>query len=685
MDYRISGDRLSLIVARAADGALHLTWFGRQSDEAMRSSARFQRLPASPDQPVGPVLMPEHGAGFHGIPQVEGQGAGTGRRTRLSSPQAEVVENRLIVRARDIESGLSVTSEFRFDGDALFVATSLENNGDEALVLVRAASAVLPAPDWADSVLTHSGAWGREGHEQRRRWPSGRVEQLGRGGRPGFDGGPTLTVCEARARVSQGRMLTAHLAWSGPFRLAAERASDGSGQILAERLFAPGECRLDPGQSLQLPEVVWALSDCGQNGLSDVFHSYVRRYSRLLKRPVHLNTWEARYFDVDEAGCIALAQDAASIGAERFVLDDGWFRGRRDDTSSLGDWQVDSGQFPRGLGPLIRAVHAAGMSFGLWVEPEMVSPDSDLYRAHPDWVLGAGDGVMPTGRNQLVLDLSRPDVRAYLYDQLAALLDAHPITYLKWDCNRDLYPATQDGVDRSGEQTRGLYTLLDRVRKNYPVEIESCASGGGRIDAGIARRVDRFWASDATDAVDRLRIQRAAGLVMPPERLGAHIGPGLNPMTGRQVPMAFRGLAALFCHLGIEADPGDFTAEDRAVLARVIALYKGHRDWLASGRLLQLTEAAEDPDAAMMVSQDGHQALVRVMRIATPDRPLQKRIQLAGLDDDSHYRVTEIALVGDPMLWPLGEMPGGGLVREGLAMDPGKALSGRIFHLERAD
>ncbi|MEC9250440.1 MAG: alpha-galactosidase, partial [Pseudomonadota bacterium] len=379
----------------------------------------------------------------------------------------------------------------------------------------------------------------------------------------------------------------------------------------------------------------------------------------------------------------ALAKGAAALGAERFVLDDGWFKGRRNDQTSLGDWTVDADLFPNGLTPLINAVHTEGMEFGLWLEPEMVSPDSDLYRAHPDWVLGWPEPDPATGRNQLVLDLALEPVREHLFTVISDLLDRYAISYLKWDCNRDLYPATRDGVVRAGAQTEGFYKLLDRLRARYPVEIESCASGGGRIDAGIAARTDRFWTSDATDAIDRLNIQRAAGLVMPHERLGAHVGPSPNPMTGRQVSMSFRVLAALFGHFGIEADPEKVSEDDRRVLTRGIEIYKQHRDWMHAGDLLNLSEPDTDPDVQLVRSDDGRQALLRVMRVGTPMRPLQSRLRLAGLDPAARYSLSEIALEGTPIHWPLGTFSGAGLMNEGLNLDPGRALTGRLIHIER--
>ena len=687
MRARLATEKISLIIEQGEDGCAYLVWFGPKTSEDMALRPAFQRLPASPDRPVGPVLLPEHGTGFHGIAQIEGFCGETRKRVRLGRPEIIEQEDRIILHANDRVTGIGVSSEFRFDAkDTLVVSTRVSHEGHTSVHLQRMASALLPTPDWASEVLTHAGAWSREGHPARRRWTTGRIEQAGRSGRPGFDGGPTLTMCEAGTGEDAGRALTAHLAWSGPFRLAVEKATDGSGQLLAERLFAAGECQLNNGDSIELPECLIAISGHGLNGVSAAFHEAFRARSRPIHRRVQFNTWEARYFEIDETRCIALAREAAALGAERFVLDDGWFMGRRDDTTSLGDWAVDTERFPNGLQPLVDAVHAEEMDFGLWVEPEMVSPDSDLFRAHPDWVLGHPDRDLATGRNQLVLDLALPAVQDHLHGEIASLLDTYPIAYLKWDCNRDLYPATRYGVARPGDQTEGLYTLLDRLLAAHPdVEIESCASGGGRIDAGIGRFVNRFWTSDATDAIERVRIQRAASLVVPPEMLGTHVGPSPNPITRRQIPMAFRVLTAMFGHFGIEADPGNLSEADRAILARGINIYRSHRVWMTGGRWYRISQAGADPDVQMVTAGNGAQALLRILRTSASSRPHAPHIRLVGLQPDARYRLTELAIEGEPELWPLGEYTGAGLMSHGLALDPGSAVSGRLIHLERAD
>ena len=292
---------------------------------------------------------------------------------------------------------------------------------------------------------------------------------------------------------------------------------------------------------------------------------------------------------------MALADRAADAGVERYVLDDGWFLGRRSDRAGLGDWRVDESVWPGGLHRLSDYVRGLGMEFGLWIEPEMVNPDSDLYRAHPDWIVATGQRVPPLQRHQLVLDLTRAEVRSYLLGQICALLSEYPISYVKWDCNRDLIDAgsgTRAGAPAVHDQTMAVYDLMDELRRRYPaVEWESCAAGGGRIDLAILERVQRVWTSDMTDALARQSVQRWTGQLIPPEYLGAHISAPFSHQTGRYMPLSLRCATALFGHLGIEWDITLASEQDLADLAAWIRLYKPHRALIHSGRMLRIDTA----------------------------------------------------------------------------------------------
>jgi alpha-galactosidase len=440
-----------------------------------------------------------------------------------------------------------------------------------------------------------------------------------------------------------------------------------------------------------------AFSDAGLQGLTDRFHPFAQ--SRLpapshSPRPVHFNTWEAAYFDFDEGRLRTLADAAADLGVERFVLDDGWFLGRSHDQAGLGDWTVDPDRFPHGLQPLIDHVQSLGLSFGLWVEPEMVNPDSALYPAHPDWVLAAQDAPRPTMRHQLILDLANPAVRTHLRQTLGSLLKAHPgIAYLKWDYNRAAFPAESGGIPGTHARTAAFWTLLDELRAEAPgLEIESCASGGGRIDLGVLARTTRVWASDQTDAIERLRIQRWTSLVVPLAAMGSHVGPSPNPITGRRLSMAFRARIALFGHMGVEADPSRMSDADVAVLKAHIALYKRFRDLLHTGRLVQWS--GDDPgiEGRLVVSQDGGEALALLARTNMAAAAVGHPLRLPGLVAEASYRLTlpepwptlAARKLADPQNWREGRVLNGALLAEvGIALpliDPETAW---LVHLTR--
>jgi alpha-galactosidase len=415
--------------------------------------------------------------------------------------------------------------------------------------------------------------------------------------------------------------------------MVAEELPDGRRQV--QFGHAAGS-ETTPGRRFETATLFAVFSDAGLSGAARAFQRHLRDHlvpwpDRDRPRPVHYNCWEAVYFDHDLATLSEIAERAAGLGAERFVLDDGWFGRRDDDTASLGDWQVDRRKWPDGLAPLIARVHALGMAFGLWVEPEMVNPDSDLHRAHPEWVLGPED--QPLGRNQLVLDLGRADVRVHLFARLDARSGEYPIDYLKWDHNR-LLP----GPDAA--QTRGTYDLIDRLRTAHPaVEIESCASGGGRIDFGILARTQRVWLSDSNDALERLRIQHDAALFLPAAVTGSHVGPRTCHSSGRVLPMAFRAWVAAQRHMGFEMDLRELTPDESATLAAVTAWWKANRHWTMGADILRLDSADPAVIAEIQIARDGDRFVVFAGQAAASETSLPRPLRLAGLDPAARYRV----------------------------------------------
>ena len=481
-----------------------------------------------------------------------------------------------------------------------------------------------------------------------------------------------------------GEVWAVHVAWSGNHRHLAERlpegAGTGGGGILGGgELLLPGEIRLAPGESYATPWVLFAYGAAGLDSASARVHRWLRaRESHPRRpRPLVLNTWEAVYFDHDWDRLTALARAAARIGVERFVLDDGWFTHRRDDTAGLGDWFVDPAVWPHGLRPLADAVRDLGMEFGLWVEPEMVNLDSDLARAHPDWVLGrreltpadvaagGGDDVPLAWRHQQVLDVANPAVHAYLLERLDAVVSETGAAYLKWDHNRDLHEAARPplpsspGAERRGAvhaQTAAVYRLMDELRDRHPgLEIESCSSGGARVDLGVLDHTDRVWASDTNDPVERQAIQRWTGILLPPELVGSHVGPPRAHTTGRTADLGFRTLTALFGHAGIEWDVTSCTPDELDALAAWGAAYRELRPLLHSGDVVHADHP--DPGAWLqgVVAADRREAVFWYVRLESSPEAAPGRLRFPGLDPALHYAVSRRDDAGSA--WMVGAPP----------------------------
>lgn len=614
-------------------------------------------VPSSFDAPTVLSLLPEAGAGWSGRPALAGHRDRADWATAFALDGLDVDDDgdgpaRVRVHAVDPGAGLSLTVELTLDPTGLLLLRHrLRNDGDTPYEL-RELTPVLPVPAVATELLDLTGRWCRERSPQRHPWPMGTWVREGRHGRTGHDATLLLVAGTAGFGFGHGEVWAVHTAWSGDHVTFAERRPTGEATLGGGELLTPGEVVLGPGESYATPLLYAAWSDTGLDGLSDVLHTHLRACPRHPRspRPVTLNVWEAVYFDHDLDRLRALADRAAEVGIERFVLDDGWFRGRRDDTAGLGDWYVDEDLWPDGLDPLIAHVTGLGLQFGLWVEPEMVNPDSDVYRAHPDWVLAVPGRLPPTWRNQQVLDLAHPEAYAYLRDRLDALLTAHPgIGYLKWDHNRDLTEAGHRGRPGVHTQTEAVYRLLDELRaRHLDVEIESCASGGARVDLEILARTDRVWASDCNDALERLAIQRWTGLLLPPELVGSHIGPPRSHTTGRTHDLGFRAATAFFGHYGVEWDITSATPAERAELAAWVALHKRLRPLLHTGRTVRV----DHPDPAVwahgVVAHDGSQAVYAVSRLATSVAQVPGAVRLPGLHGRRRYAVRPVPGVPAP-------------------------------------
>jgi alpha-galactosidase len=612
------------------------------------------------DRPVPRRLLPVPADGWRLRPGLAGarpDGGGWSPRFLVRSVGVDTGGTRAEVEADDPEAALGLTVTLRLHpSGVLELGSTIRNLGEEPY-LVGQLAATLPVPARAVELLDLTGRWCRERIPQRHLLPQGAWVRQGRHGRTGHDATLVLAAGTPGFGFQTGEVWGLHLAWSGDSVHWAERSPDGHAGVGAAELLGPSEVALGPGEAYATPPVLAVYSAEGLDGLSAACHRYVRDRPQHPRspRPVVLNTWEAVYFDHRLDRLTELAEVAARLGVERFVLDDGWFGGRRDDTAGLGDWYVAADVWPDGLNPLIGHVRKLGMEFGLWVEPEMVNPDSDLFRAHPDWVLsGAGRGRLPerlpqAWRNQQVLDLANPDCHGFIRDRLDALLGEHDIAFLKWDHNRDLIEAGHDGRPGVHAQTLAVYRLLDELRRRHPgVEIESCASGGGRVDLGILARTDRVWASDTNDALERQHIQRWTGLLLPPELVGSHVGPARSHTTGRTHDLAFRAATALFGHFGIEWDIASASSEEQAALAGAIAVYKRLRPLLHGGRVVR----ADHPNPAAylhgVVAADGAEALFAYVQLTASAFETPGLARFPGLDPDRAYRVEPLEVAGGP-------------------------------------
>lgn len=596
---------------------------------------------------VAPItVVPEHGSGFTGRPGLTGRrGGGRSWSPRFSTQTHSHVGNMLIVDAIDEVAGLALTTNIVLD-DVLRVNVTVENTTDRRYSL-DGLVVTLPLPEHASELLTFEGRWSREFHPIRKEWQHGSLLVENLRGRTSHEYPPLMFAGEMGFDEWAGDVWGAHVAWSGNHQMFAERLPDGRRYLQGGELLHPGEVVLEPSQTYTTPDVIGVFSPDGLTPATWGFHRAIRnlRAHPTSPRPVLLNTWEAVYFDHDNAKLKELASTAAGLGIERFVLDDGWFGSRRDDTKGLGDWWVSDEVYPDGLEPLISHVTGLGMEFGIWVEPEMVNPDSDVFRAHPDWTLTTLGYEPVLGRHQLVLDLGNPEAFDFILEHLDVLLRDHDISYVKWDMNRDhVQGSGADGAAGTRTQTMALYRLLDELRERHPnVEIESCASGGGRIDHEILRRTERVWTSDCNDALERQTIQRGASMLIPPEVMGAHIGPPRSHTTGRTQTLSFRAATALFGHLGVEWNITKLSEREALALRAVIAMHKEYRGLLHTGDTVRFD--SDDAYCAHGVySADRSEGIVSLAQLATAKSLTSPPLRLPGLDADALYRVEHLRL-----------------------------------------
>lgn len=602
--------------------------------------------PSSIDRPLRPSILPVRAEGWTGRPGIEGS-----RAAGMAAPVFTLVSaeqdglTRLLLAAVDDRLGLRLELRLGITESGLVqIGQTLSNTGEEPWSLAALAT-TLPIPPRAVEVLDFGGRWAGERQPQRRRVEQGSWERRIRHGRPGHDSAFLFAAGTPGFGFENGDVWALHLAWSGDQDLSSEFSATGHRTLVAGELLAPGEVVLRPGERYDTPEVFGAWSAEGLDGVSRRFHQEVRTWGQSDPLPkVVLNTWEAVYFDQDIDRLLFLAERAAAIGVERFVLDDGWMQGRTDDRRALGDWLVDPVRWPQGLHPLTDRVGELGMEFGLWIEPEMVSLDSDLARAHPEWLLTDEGGATPIAwRHQHALDLANPDAFDHVLRQLISLLEEYPITFLKWDQNRDLL----GGSVRA--QTLATRRLMTTLREEHPdVIIESCSSGGGRIELGVLRQAGRVWASDTNDPVDRQAIQRWTSLIVPPELMGSHVGAPKAHTTGRHASLELRLATASLASAGIEWDLSAADASDLERMRAWISWYVTIRPLIATGMTVRLDQAEPGILTTGIVAHDRSSAVFHSVCTETVRAAVPAPFRFAQLDEAASYDVAIVPFASTP-------------------------------------
>ncbi|WP_100445552.1 alpha-galactosidase [Glycomyces xiaoerkulensis] len=567
------------------------------------------------------------------------------RDLELAFTEVVRTDRELTLVFTDGHYGLEVRTTYRTraDTDVIERSTSLVNRGAEPVEVIRADSATWVIPEREDYRLTQLfGEWGAETRINRTSLPYGETHLGSRRGHTSHQANPWAAIDDGTATESHGEVWSTALAWSGTWRLTAERAPTDRVAISVGFGHDPVSVALAPGETLETPVAAGLYATGGFAASAAAWHDYALRYvlphpEEL--RPVIYNSWEATEFDISADNQAALAERAAAMGCELFVMDDGWFGSRVHDRAGLGDWHPNPDRFPDGLGPLIKRVHDLGMRFGLWVEPEMVNPDSELYRSRPDWVYHQPHRRRSEMRNQLVLNLARTDVAEWMHGRLDELLAGDEIDFLKWDMNRPFseagWPGAEDPDRLWFDHTRNLYRILDRLRADHPnLRIESCASGGGRVDFGILRRTDQVWTSDNTDAVDRLEIQEGFAQVYPAKVMGAWVTDSPNPFTRREVPLDFRFHAAMAGALAVGGDLLKWTEAESRRGAELVADYKRIRGTVQLGRRSPI-RAGEIRGAQY---GRGDETVVLAWRRSRRLGYRDPLVKLAGLESDARYR-----------------------------------------------
>jgi alpha-galactosidase len=677
--FHLRNDRISYLLRIHENGAPGGLYFG----PALAAGRSYRHLPPGEflgfsnrvGEPI-PLEMPTPGSGDFRIPALVVEGADGSSVLALAYREHRILAGKppipglpatytesddeaktLELLLADEPSGLEVRLQYTIFRDLPAIARSarIRNGGRARARLTTAMSASLDLPDADWELVQLSGAWARECQVRTRRLVAGRQSVGSTRGASSHHHNPFIVLRRPATTEAEGEAIGLSLVYSGNFLAEAEVDPYETARVRIGINPDGFGWALEPGEEFATPEAVLVHSDRGLGALSDAYHDLYR--DRLARgawrdrpRPVLINNWEGTYFDFTEDRLVAIAEVARDLGIELFVLDDGWFGARDDDTTSLGDWVVDRRKLPNGIDGLARRIVDLGLQFGLWIEPEMVSARSNLFEAHPDWAIGVPGRPRTESRQQLVLDMSRPEVVDHLFEALSAVLASAPISYVKWDMNRNITEPWSAGLpaDRQGELFHryilGVYELYRRLTEAFPdILFESCAGGGGRFDPGMLAFAPQAWTSDNTDAVERLSIQWGTSLAYPLSSMSAHVSAVPNHQVGRITPLATRAAVAFFGVFGYELDATALTAEERRDVADQVAFYKRHREVFQRGRFVRLHgpfDGDGNETAWLAVSPDARRAVVGWYQVLNRPAPGPGRLRLRGLDPSAVYRVS---------------------------------------------
>lgn len=535
--------------------------------------------------------------------------------------------------------------------DIITRSVKITNLGSEDVIVEKAAGACLDFLAGSYDLISFYGRHVMERSFQRREIAHGSFSIGSRRGASSHQYNPAVIIARRDTTEDTGGCYGMMFVYSGSFLCEAEKDQFDQTRVLMGLQRDLFHYTLERGEVLTVPETVLCYSDEGFAALSNRYHRCIRKhlfrgkYGQAM-RPVLLNSWEAFYFDFDGEKICKLAKEAATLGMDMVVMDDGWFGKREDDNSGLGDWQVNEEKLGCSLGELIERINSLGVKFGIWIEPEMISEDSDLYRTHPDWVMRIPGRKPIHARNQLVLDFSRAEVRDHIFKQICGVLDQGNVEYVKWDMNRsisDIYSQERSPGKVAHDYMLGVYEFLENLMERYPnMLIEGCSGGGGRFDAGMMYYTPQIWCSDNTDAADRLRIQYGTSFFYPASTIGAHVSAAPNHQTGRNISLHTRGIVAMAGTFGYELDPGLLSEEEKEEIREQAGRYRQYEDLIREGMYYRLSDPFEAPYAAwMFVSEDRDTALCSIVILENHSNPPIHYVKLRGLDKDAVYEDKE--------------------------------------------